>query len=179
MDYNITLPVTSHVYVHYSGCALLRPTCADTVIRIMDKQRRCRYSSLGTTLGRGDYSGDMGQDYTEEMVMEASRGPSRNGWSLIKEGPPLIVKRQNSSTPIVSPDVFNERGQVVTELDTPFLECGFYWYKNTSLHQNKSSALTEHESVRGKLVALCSDEGGQLSELCNSVLGNTSNTEIL
>lgn len=165
--------------MHYSGVALVRPTCPDSLIKIMDKQRRIRTSSLGTTLGRGDYAGDMGQDYTEEVMADGGGGGTfeGSGWGLFREGSAMRMARQNSNTPIVSPDGFdrNWTGHGRKDDAMPYsLHCGFDWYKNTSLFRHKSmtaSTLAECEAVREKLEALCSNRDGQLYELCERMLG--------
>lgn len=173
LDYNVTLPITSHFYIHFSGCALIRPACAESVIRMMEKQRRYRTSSHGTTLGRGDYAGDMGQDYTEELVADGGGigSPEGKGWGS------LLMSRQNSSTPLNSLQdcVFekstgDQRGDSATP---PPLQCGFYWYKNTCLFRHKVApphVLAECESVRERLVALCSNRDEELMHLCDTIL---------
>ncbi len=210
LDYNVALPLTTHCFAHYSGSALIRPTCADSVIRLMDRQRRYRTSSMGTTLGRGDFqsaagggayptgSGDMGQDYTDELVADARGGAADDmdgsGWGMFRVGSTLMSnsaqrQRGNGATPLISPDmddVFQRSwcrrgGAAGKDETTPpsSLECGFYWYKNTALFRHKTattptaipSMLSEYNALREKLVALCSNRDSRLSDLCTSVLG--------
>ena len=180
LDYNATLPVTCHFYAHHTGVALVRPTCPDSLIRIMDRQRRFRTSSLGTTLGRGDYAGDMGQDYTEEVVADGGGVDSLegSGWERFREGSASMrgTSRRNSNTPVVSPDTFDRnylsgRKDSLSPLN---LRCGFDWYKNTSLFRHKgvtAHSMAECDALREKLVALCANKDGQLYELCDRVLG--------
>lgn len=127
----------------------------------------------------------MGQDYTEEMVAAQGGGMmdtlEDNAWSLFKAGSVTLMDRQNSSTPLVSPDVFitsRGHGSGRRELAPPSLQCGFCWYKNMSLFRHKSTTVAPHvvtecEATKERLVALCSNRDGQLEELCESVLGNS------
>lgn len=181
MDYKVSLPITSHFYIHFSGCALIRPTCSESVIRMMDKQRRFRTSSLGTTVGHGDYAaGDMGQDYTDEVVVE---GGGEEGWSFVREGGAILRSRQASITPHGSQEEeFGESWagshggwgkKESARSPLPSVHCGFYWYKNMSLFRHKATppqVLAEYESVRERLVALCRDTDGQLTDMCDWVL---------
>lgn len=197
LDYNVTLPLTTHCFAHYSGHALIRPTCADSVIRLMDRQRRYRTSSMGTTLGRGDFTGtgegggyptghgDMGQDYTDELVADGGGAADTldgGGWGMFRVG-----MTRPDSTPhnirSIDDDVFQSRNRhrgVGDETTPPSsLECGFYWFKNTALFRHKAATtptsipamLSEYNSLRERLVALCSNTDGKLSELCVSALG--------
>lgn len=173
LEYNVTLPITSRFYVHFTGCALIRPTCAESVVKIMDTQRRCRTSSHRTTLGRGDYAGDMGQDYTEELVADGGGVGTFHGWGS------HLMSRQSSSTPLNSLDCVFENGRTGSagkrrgSGTPPPLQCGFYWYKNTCLSRHKVATphvVAECESVRERMVALCSNRDGELMQLCDSVL---------
>ena len=136
--------------------------------------RKARTSSLGTTLGRGDFL-DNDRDFKGVGVSEDGGGGGEevntgmgNGQRLYGEEA-LQFNRQRSSTPNDSPS-----RSVNRELqDTP-LQCGFYWFKNTALSRHKTvsaSVLAEYENVRVKLVGFCNDHGGELTELCARVLG--------
>lgn len=173
LDYNVPLPITTRFYVHFTGCALIRPTCAAPVIKLMDKQRRHRTSSYGTTLGRGDYTGDMGQDYTEELVADEGRVGTFDEWGS------RLMSRQNSSTPLNSLDgVFESSwtgsaGKRRGSGTPPPDQCGFYWYRNTRHKVATPQVLAESGSLRERMVALCSNRDGDLTQLCNSVLEQT------
>lgn len=205
-DLNLTLPITSRIYVHCSGSALVQPTCADSLIRLMDRERRVRISSQGSTLGRGDFAN---LDYMGEIMCEghahnsgvgaayAGGGASdeRSGWSLTKEG--MLIA---SSTSLIS-DCFDESWKAhhtphfsVSKEDaipsnsssSPPLRCGFYWYRNTSLsrhrgvvaHMNTGGGsgglLSERGSLQENMAALCSNQDGALSQLCQEVLSDCS-----
>lgn len=132
--------------------------------------------SYRTTLGRGDYAGDMGQDYTEELLADGGgMGTSDGiGWGSLL--------RQNSSTPLmnsINEDSVFESGwsgtgdQQGDSATPPFLQCGFYWYKNTCLFRHKvapQQVLAECEDLRERLIALCSNKEGELTHLCDAIL---------
>lgn len=193
-DLNLTLPIASRTYVHYSGSALVRPTCADSLIRVMDRERRVRLNSQGTTLGRGDFAN---LDYMGEIMSEGQTGNTGVGvtrpggrhacgsdeeskWSLTNEG--IFIA---NSTPLVS-DCFDEAHHPPgNKEDVPRsnfssspLRCGFYWYWNTSLsrhkgvvtHTNTGGVSSEHGSLREKMASLCSNTDGCLSQLCRDEL---------
>jgi hypothetical protein len=174
VDYNATFPMTCHFYVHFTGCALIRPTCAEPVMKLMEKQRRQRYTSHRTTVGRGDYVGDMGQDYTEEVVADGGGADTFEEWGS------FLMQRQDSSTPLNSLSSSMFKGSAGGRWKgkgggmPPSFQCGFYWYKNTSLSQHKVATphvLAECGSVKERLVALCGNKDGELTRLCDSVLG--------
>ena len=178
LGFNLTLPITTHFYIHHSGSALLQPTCAESLVKLMERERRTRTSSQGTTLGRGDYMNEEELQYTGRAesgrVEWHSKGPSR--WSLQGESDGFV--RQNSSTPIGSPEIFNHNwienfsktskssGETGSRI-----QCGFYWFRNSALFRHRASAQGEstYEALREKLVALCSDKDGQLSELLRTL----------
>ena len=141
-------------------------------MKLMDKQRRFRTSSHGTTMGRGDYAGDMGQDYTEDLLANGGKAGTFDGWGS------LLMSRQGSSTPLNSLDLKSGWAESVGKrrgsATPPPLQCGFYWYKNTCLSRHKVATphvLAECGSVREQLVALCSNRDGQLTQLCDRMLG--------
>lgn len=197
-DLNLTLPITSRIYVHCSGSALVRPTCANSLVRLMDRERRVRTSSQGTTVGRGDfanldYMGEImseGQAHNAGMGMACSgdrRGSDkRSGWSLTKDG--IFIA---SSTPLAS-DCFDKswkahhfsgsKEEAYSSSTSP-LQCGFYWYRNTSLSRQKGvvsntnaggggGLVSDHRSLREKMATLCSNQDGCLSQLCRDVLNS-------
>ena len=138
-------------------------------------------------MGRGDYTaGDMGQDYTDEVVMEGS-GAER--WSFVREGGAILRSRQASITPHGSleeggswVESHGGWGKESARSPPPSVHCGFYWYKNMSLFRHKATppqVLAECENVRERLVALCRDVDGQLTDLCDWVLASNNYSDVV
>ena len=137
----------------------------------------------------------MGQDYTDEMVAKAGGGISNTmdggGWDMFRVGSHMDSIRQSKggATPLVSSDYpddvfqsnWQHQGGMVHSPGTPppsSLECGFYWHKNMALFRHKAATtptamptmMAEYNSLKAKLVALCSNKDGALSDLCTNVL---------
>ena len=190
-DLNFTLPITTRIFVHFSGSALVQPTCADSLIRLMARERHARTSSQGNTLGRGEFSN---LNYMGEIMCDeghahntnarcAVGSEERSGWSLTKDG--VFIE---SSTSLAS-DCFNESWKAnhippslgeadnVAPSSSP-LRCGFYWYRNTCLSRHSGGGALDHSSLLENMAALCSNRDDCLSVLCQDILSN-DHTETL
>ena len=187
-DLNLTLPITSRIYVHCSGSSLVGPTCADSVVRLMERDRRTRTSSLGTTLGRGDFA-DL--NYMGEIMTEG-RGDSGMAGTQMSLGEsrkfvPGESSYDNNWNAYQTPK-FSYLKQNENESSTQ-LQCGFYWYRNMALFRHKGvvshsstsggdrggaggGISSDHRSLQEKMVALCSNKEDSLSQLCVDILGS-------
>ena len=198
-DVNLTLPIISRTFVHCSGSALVKPTCEDSLVQLMDRERRQRTNSQGSTLGRGNfanlnYIGEiMCEDNSRMGVAYTGGGVSdeRSGWSLTKEG-----KLVASSTSLIS-DCFDaswkthmpcfplSKDGTAPSSCSPSLRCGFYWYQNTSLsrhrgmvsYMNAGGIISDQGNLQENMAALCSNQNDALAQLCQEVLNSDCSTD--
>ncbi len=167
LDYNLTFPLSSHFYIHYTGIAFVQPVCADASIRVMDRERRTRTLSQGTTLGRGDFVEGMDQDHVGWTTSGGGGSDMQSKrWDLHREGAELI----RSSGGGGGDGIMSSDDELWTSgRKNSSLKCGFYWYKNTLLARHKNvpgSLAAEYEASRKRMVSLCSNEDSQLYQLC-------------
>jgi len=174
-DMNLTLPITSRVYVHYSGCALVGPTCTDSVVRLMERDRRTRTSSLGTTLGRGDFAN---LNYMGEIMTE---GRSDNyAPNLVDLQIPLGEAKSflhgtssdDGNWNIYQTPQLTDRGPLGQKSSSfQSLQCGFYWYRNMALDRHKAGTFPDHGTLQEQMIALCSNKEDSWTKLCADTLG--------
>ena len=174
-DMNLTLPITSRMYVHYSGCALVGPTCTDSVVRLMERDRRTRTSSLGTTLGRGDFAD---YNYMGEIMTEGrgdNYAPNLADLQIpLGEAETFLrgTSTEDGNWNHYQTPQYSDQGPLGPKSSSfQSLQCGFYWYKNMALDKHKGGAVTDCGTLQEKMVALCSNKDDSLTKLCADTLG--------
>ena len=181
-------PFTSRVYVHHTGSALIQPVYEDDNTRLAASRR----SSLQYSFAQAKRKSQVHQSFKiptsdDNNYFALHKLPEPPVLPQCTPSPPLL----GTSTPLEGLSPLKQRPQSPTQSlrvpppssqDSSFkqesgvcesrgnIRSGFYWYRNFLLLKQKnvaSSVLEKHNTILGDFTALCNDDSGQLSELCD------------
>lgn len=150
-----TNSLISHFYIHYSGTALVQPTCD------MDRDQSIRPENLSPEKGEEKVS--VPHSSAVDINTVEREGSDREG---------LFSMPIGSSTPTIeSSSLLRSNESNVYGWER--IKCGFYWYKNHLYLRQKNTSATMHEQcdkLLAQLTSFCSDENRELSDLCATIV---------